>query len=794
MTQTDGSYAIPYLCRETYYMDEVETSGWTRTYPSILPEIVALDVGQAVENKNFGSVETGNWPGALDAAFGTDGIVVGRRGRDWAAAIQSDGRIVTAGTGDSQFVVVRYNRDGSLDTSFGDNGEITTTFGSGWPTVGDIALQADGKIVVAGYISNDGARDCALVRYNTDGSLDASFGLGGKVTTPIGQSGVALDVAIQSDGRIVVAGASVVEYDHDFAVLRYNPDGSLDASFGDNGVVTTPIASQENEGGSDLAYSLAIQSDGKIVVAGVSEIHDESYDVALVRYNLDGSLDSSFGAGGITMTDLGYYDDNCGGVAVQSDGKIVLAGGNRFGFVVARYNANGFLDASFGDNGKVTTQIGAPSNRGSATDIAIQSDGRIVLAGNIRQPFQPYNYDDVSTDFALACYNADGSLDTSFGVGGKMTTSVGRYDWSSSIAVQADGKIVLAGESDGHLALARYLALAEQAEVTTLGKGQSIADGDTAPDAADGTDFGSVVQGQAAISRNFTVRNDGAAALTLGPVTVPAGFTLTEDLSASLAPGASDTFTVRLDTSAPGVMSGDISFATSDSDENPFNFRITGTVAAAGVNKTIGNTTVFSNISEVTNRRAMPFATTEAGAIQSISIYHQGGTGHAILAVYADVSGRPGARLGVTAPTVINGSEGWQTIALQSPVSVSSGQTVWLAWVFENDPGMRWTEGRPGRAISPAAWSGGMPSSFGSSSATNGIYSIYANYTSTSGAAASGSTVSPESVICLRSGTRRVSAAPGRRASRPTPRGRRACPTRSRGWRAAGLPGRAGPS
>ncbi|MGE5297177.1 MAG: DUF4082 domain-containing protein, partial [Solirubrobacterales bacterium] len=152
------------------------------------------------------------------------------------------------------------------------------------------------------------------------------------------------------------------------------------------------------------------------------------------------------------------------------------------------------------------------------------------------------------------------------------------------------------------------------------------------------------------------------------------------------------------------------------------------TPAAPIVDKTIGNTTVYSSISAVSNRRAMPFVMSEAGSIESIAIYHQGGTGNAIMAVYNDASGLPGTLLGVTASTPINGTEGWQTIALQSPVAVSAGQTIWLAWVFENDPGMRWTAGTPGRASSAATWSGGMPSSFGASSTYAGIYSIYANY------------------------------------------------------------------
>lgn len=155
---------------------------------------------------------------------------------------------------------------------------------------------------------------------------------------------------------------------------------------------------------------------------------------------------------------------------------------------------------------------------------------------------------------------------------------------------------------------------------------------------------------------------------------------------------------------------------------------ISATPVADTVVETVGYTTVFPNISTVANRRAMPFVIGKAGYLTSISLYHQGGTGNAILAVYADAAGRPRHRLSMTDSTPINSSQGWQTFALQDSVKVSAGQTIWLAWVFENDPGMRWTEGTPGRAISTATWSGTMPHSFGTSTAYNGIYSIYATY------------------------------------------------------------------
>jgi len=157
---------------------------------------------------------------------------------------------------------------------------------------------------------------------------------------------------------------------------------------------------------------------------------------------------------------------------------------------------------------------------------------------------------------------------------------------------------------------------------------------------------------------------------------------------------------------------------------------VTVNTPTTGTTATIGNTTVFSDVSITDSRRAMPFIILTDGSIESISIYHQGGSGHVILAVYTDDSGKPGTRIGVTDSTLINASEGWQTIALQSSVSVSAGQTVWLAWVFEDIPGIRYTSGTPGRASSGSAWSGGMPDDFGSSTTSNHIYSIYATYLS----------------------------------------------------------------
>jgi len=273
-------------------------------------------------------------PGSLDPSFGTGGIVttvIGSRGSAaWGLALQADGKIIAAGVtqeagGPSEFALTRYNPDGSLDSSFGARGTVTTPVGAG-AEASAVALQPDGKIVVAGDASGD-AEEFALARYNPDGSLDPSFGAGGIVTTAVGaDNSYATAVAIQPDGKIIAAGATYVpeagfQPPDDFALTRYNSDGSLDSSFGSNGVVRTDFSATE-----DFANAIALQSNGKIIVAGRSEGLPTGSVFALARYNQDGSLDPSFGSNGKVAPAFGsgYADANA--VAVQPNGKIVVAG------------------------------------------------------------------------------------------------------------------------------------------------------------------------------------------------------------------------------------------------------------------------------------------------------------------------------------------------------------------------------------------------------------------------------------------------------------------------------------
>jgi uncharacterized delta-60 repeat protein len=351
-----------------------------------------------------------------------------------AVAIQSDGKIITVGTALDpvgalfDFALARYNTDGSPDTNFGTGGKVLTRVSEGGRTASGtfglaVAIQLDGKIVAAGQSSNGVNSDFALVRYNSDGSLDTGFGTGGKVTTHFGgllDFDAASAVAIQSDGKIVAAGGTA----GGAAVLvRYTMDGSLDVGFGTAGKVIAPIA---------MANAVAIQSDGKIVAAEVA---------ALVRYNSDGSLDVGFGTGGTVTISSG----GANAVALQADGKIVAVGHSNCGFgcgdfTLVRYNSDGSLDAGFGSGGAVTTSISPEDDGGNA--VALQADGKIVVAGQ--------SGNSVDFNFALARYDTDGSLDSGFGTGGKVITPAG--SGAGSLVIQSDGKLVAAGGA----ALVRY--------------------------------------------------------------------------------------------------------------------------------------------------------------------------------------------------------------------------------------------------------------------------------------------------------------------------------------------------
>ena len=401
-------------------------------------------------------------PGDLDPTFGTGGLVTtdfgGRGDFGLAVALQSDGKIIAAGNSSAvgvfsvDFALARYNTNGSLDSTFGSNGTVLTSFGGNLSAAFDVAVQPDGKIVAVGVAGNGAAgSDFGIARYSANGTLDPTFGTGGLVTTDFGGgSDQANGVALQPDGKIVVVGPLQGK----FGVARYNPDGSLDSTFGSGGKVITD-ASPSFDGAFDVAVW-----NGKIVVGGGTGLFASgASDFQLVRYNGDGTLDSSFGGSGIVTTDLGA-SDNIFGIAVTADGKITAAGGTKGAspgdFAVARYNSDGSLDSTFDGDGKITTDFSADSDD-VGEGVVVQPTGSITVAG-IAGSGSP------GTAFAVVRYTATGNLDTAFGSGGKASAVFGNpINNAFDILAQPDGKVVVAGGTADFsrgvtdFALARFL-------------------------------------------------------------------------------------------------------------------------------------------------------------------------------------------------------------------------------------------------------------------------------------------------------------------------------------------------
>jgi uncharacterized delta-60 repeat protein len=398
-------------------------------------------------------------PGDLDPTFSGDGKVTtrfpGGTNEAQGMAIQADGKVVVvgwAGGDDTKFVLVRFNTDGTLDSTFGAGGKVRTNLTPWFDGAGAVAIQADGKLVVAGWAGGSGRR-FALVRYNADGALDTSFGLAGKVATNFTPGAdQAFGVAIQADGKIVaVGGAALDGRGERFALARYNADGTPDTSFSADGKVTIEFTRWR-----DHAEQVAVQADGKIVAAGTAALFgSRAARFALVRLNPNGTLDSTFSADGKVTSNFVGENEFAMGVAIQTDGKIVAAGESgqtRFSvdttFALARYNADGTLDTAFDGDGKVTTNFTSEFD-GAWGGLAIQADGKIVAAGHAS-----------FLRFAVARYAPNGTLDTSFSGDGKATTKFGfASEVATGVAIQADGKIVAAGDIEEAqiFAVARFL-------------------------------------------------------------------------------------------------------------------------------------------------------------------------------------------------------------------------------------------------------------------------------------------------------------------------------------------------
>jgi uncharacterized delta-60 repeat protein len=434
------------------------------------------------------------------------------------------------------------------------DGIVETNISSSYEYGRAIEMQADGQLVAAGFagivVSTKGKKvttqqDGVLVRYNSDGSLDSSLGGDGIQTTDLGSTGDGFwDLEIQGDQKIVAGGYATVNTRRQMAVVRYRPDGSLDTSFDGDGKAFTAFAGT----GGATGYAAAIQSDQKILIAGIAN----NLIFGVARFNSNGSLDTSFGGTGHVVTNFGLPQFAPNGstiryevtaLAIQSDGKIIAAGGGAGYFLMARYNPDGTLDSSFDGDGKVVQDVSASSSWGLIGDIAIQPDGRIVAVGGHLFTAQGI----------VGRYNPDGSLDSSFGNGGlvqhpQFTGTIGEVE------LQSDGKIVVSGLQDWRVArlnadgsLDTSFAGAGSVVVTSVGDGASLLIQPNDPNVADDDKIVTIGFGDNA--NNFIVarlNNDGTFDATWGGAAAASASTSTETAIAP-APASGDSSISALD-------------------------------------------------------------------------------------------------------------------------------------------------------------------------------------------------------------------------------------------------------
>ena len=397
-------------------------------------------------------------PGQLDMSFGAGGTVKTQFPDSYAGvravALLPGGGIVAAGFAHgndsivSDFALARYDPSGALDAAFGTGGRVRIDFGGRYDDALAVAVQPDGKIVVAGTSSDSTGSDMAVARFHSNGTPDLSFDGDGMALVDLGSESSAKAVAVQQDGKLVLAGTAAhqdgdVCCSSDFALVRLTRRGALDTSFGDRGRVFTEF-SPGPEHASGAASAVVVRPDGRIMAAGTSFSGATSADFAVARYRLDGSLDPTFSRDGRTVTDFAGYYDEIRALAIDARGRIVGGGlacedpsnsssDEVCDYGLVRYTPHGILDQGFGRRGKVRTDLGGDVNEG-VRGIVIQRDGRIVAAG------------ETQGDVGLTRYRSRGHLDRSFGNHGVVTTTVSpSTDEVGGLKLQPDGGLVVAG-------------------------------------------------------------------------------------------------------------------------------------------------------------------------------------------------------------------------------------------------------------------------------------------------------------------------------------------------------------
>lgn len=396
-------------------------------------------------------------PGTLDNNFDADGIATfdlfGEvdEGKDVAA--QPDGKLVFCGTTNdgtgtngTDMYVARVNPDGSLDNSFGING-VTQIVQSGLDAGNALAIQSDGKILVGGRGDGPNGWDYFIARLNADGSADVNFGSGGILFVEMGPSSdEVVDILVQPDGKIIAVGNTWGNGNYDVGLVRLNPDGSLDNTFSFDGKVITDVL------GSDNPRQAVLTADGKITLVGTVSNGDANGMV--LRYNSDGTLDATFGTNGQSLLDLAQNGDWLNGLVVLESGSIWVAGAagdvSTSDVLLARLNSDGSLDNSFSFDGIVQSDLG---NAEGGMRVLIQPDDKILVGGSVTES--------PTTEMALFRYESDGTLDNSFGTGGVVRTAVTDYSFIWALMLQADGKIIAAGNAGSpgtDAALVRYIS------------------------------------------------------------------------------------------------------------------------------------------------------------------------------------------------------------------------------------------------------------------------------------------------------------------------------------------------
>jgi uncharacterized delta-60 repeat protein len=412
--------------------------------------------------------------GALDRSFGDDGaaltdVLHGAFDTAYAEALQPNGKIVVVGFAENgsgeRFLVLRYRTDGKLDKTFGTGGRVLTSFGGSFQQARDVVV-TDAGIVVAGTANVNGRTAFAIARYRPDGSLDPSFGNGGRVLAHVTSQSMDTGSALLTlpGGDLLVAGSTLSPTDtpSDFAAARFDPSGTLVSGFGSGGFATVDFS-----GRSDRAAAAALTPGGDIVLAGASEV-DRDSDFALAELDGTGVPVPGFGSGGSLRTGFGGSTPTAAealDVVALANGKIVACGSAFLGPMIrehdaalVRYLPDGTPDASFGSGGRRTTDVGIPGGDDIATSLAVQPNGKLVTAGTTSIKVWMNDH-----RFAVTRYRTDGSLDTSFGLHGTVDTDFGNgWDLARDVLIDADGRIVVAGEAGasrgGDVAVARYKA------------------------------------------------------------------------------------------------------------------------------------------------------------------------------------------------------------------------------------------------------------------------------------------------------------------------------------------------